>query len=389
MRPVARSASARERVEAEFVSRFGAPPEMLVRAPGRVNLIGEHTDYNDGFVLPLAIDRELWIALRPRSDGRVSVHSLELGGAEFSMEGLSPDGRGWVEYVKGVAWALRETGRSLTGWEGVLGGDIPIGAGLSSSAALQMAVLRAFVALGGASWHATEAARIGQRVENHWIGVSSGIMDELVIAAGRRDHALLIDCRSLEIEAVPLPSEAALVVLDTGTRRGLVGSAYNARREQCNEAAAWFGVRALRDVDRHQLDAAAGRLDRAIHRRARHVITENERTLEAARALMSGDLGSLGRLMNESHVSLRDDFEVSTETLNAVVDLARRQPGCLGARMTGAGFGGCIIALVERDSSRTFGDRVTTMCRTALGIDPHAYTCGGVDGVSVALLATS
>lgn len=378
-----RPATVRERVEAEFMARFGASPDLLVRAPGRVNLIGEHTDYNDGFVLPVAIDRELWIALRPRADGRVSVHSLELGAAEFSTTDLCPDGKGWIEYVKGAAWALRETGHSLSGWDGVLGSDIPIGAGLSSSAALHMAVLRAFIALGDASWQAREAARIGQRVENDWIGVSSGIMDELVIAAGRRDHALLIDCRSLEVEPVPLFSAAAaLVVLDTGTRRDLVKSAYNERRKQCEEAATWFDVPALRDVDRTRLDAAAGTLDRTIHRRARHVITENERTLEAARALRSGDLGGVGRLMDQSHVSLRDDFEVSTEMMNAVVDLARHQPGCLGARMTGAGFGGCVIAVVERDHEHTFGDSATTLCRALLGIDVHAYTCGGVDGVS-------
>lgn len=383
MNGVRRSAHVRDRVESEFVTRFGCPPDVLVRAPGRVNLIGEHTDYNDGFVLPVAIDRELWIALRPRTDGRVNVHSVELGSGGFSTDSLFPDGNGWIEYIKGVAWALRETGHPLSGWEGILGGDIPIGAGLSSSAAVQMAALRAFTALGDVPWQPYEAARIGQRVENQWIGVDSGIMDELVIVAGRRDHALLIDCRSLEIEPVPLPWGAALVVLDTGTRRGLVESGYNERRRQCEEAAAWFGVRALRDVDRATLDAAGGRLDCTIHRRARHVITENERTLEAAQALRSADLDRLGQLMNESHASLRNDFEVSTEALDAMVGLARRQPGWLGARMTGAGFGGCVVAIVERDLGREFADRITATCRDALGIEPHTYICTGVDGVSV------
>lgn len=373
----------RERVETEFASLFGSPPEILVRAPARVNLIGEHTDYNDGFVLPIAIDRELWIAVRPRADGRVHAYSVELGAAEFSTDSFFPDGNGWIEYVKGVAWALRETGHRLSGWDGVLGGDIPIGGGLSSSAAVQMAVLRVFMALDDTPWLPGEAARIGQRVENEWIGVNSGIMDPLVIAAGQRDHALLIDCRSLEIEPVPLPSGAVLVVLDTGTRRGLVKSAYNERRRQCEAAAAWFGVRALRDVDGRLLDAAAGRLDGTVHRRARHVITENERTLEAASALKSLDLDRLGRLMDESHISLRDDFEVSTEALDAMVGIARRQAGCLGARMTGAGFGGCVVALVERDLCAGFADRVTTIYRDAFGIAAHAFVCGGVDGVSI------
>lgn len=383
MSGAARSTNVRERVESEFVARFGYTPEVLVRAPGRVNLIGEHTDYNDGYVLPVAIDRELWIALRPRADGRVNVHSIELGSAGFSTDSLHPDGEGWIEYIKGVAWAVRKTGHPLFGWEGVLGGDIPIGAGLSSSAAVEMAALRAFMAVGGVRWQAHEAARIGQRVENQWIGVDSGIMDELVVAAGQRDHALLIDCRSLEIEPVPLPPRAALVVLDTGTRRGLVESAYNERRRQCEEAAGWFGVRALRDVDRAMLDAAAGHLDGTIYRRARHVVTENERTLEAARALQSADLDRLGQLMHESHVSLRDDFEVSTEALDAMVSLAHRQPGWLGARMTGAGFGGCVVAMVERDLSDEFADRITKTCRDSLGIEPRAYICAGVDGVSV------
>ena len=372
----------RREVLANFEGLYGRSPDLLVRAPGRVNLIGEHTDYNDGFVLPAAIDRELWIALRRRTDGQVLARSLDFGEGRFSLEGVSRGEDSWIEYLKGVAWALTKEGHRLSGWEGVLGGDVPIGAGLSSSAALEMAALRAFAAVSGIPWKPKEMALLGQRVENEWIGVNSGIMDQLVVGLGRKYHAVLIDCRSLEVEAVPLPEGVTLVVLDTGTRRGLVGSAYNERRQQCEAAAAGCGAPALRDVDAAMLEAAGG-LDPTARRRARHVVTENERTLQAADALSSGDLERLGRLMDQSHASLRDDFEVSTEALDLIVDLARSQPGCLGARMTGAGFGGCAIALVEESRAAELADRVTERYMDALGLQPEAYVCGAADGVSI------
>ncbi len=372
----------RRDVEATFQDVYGEPPEVLVRAPGRVNLIGEHTDYNDGFVFPAAIDRQLWIALRPRDDRRVHVRSLDFGDGEFSLEGLTPGRAGWIEYVKGVAWVLAEAGHRLEGWEGVLGSDIPIGAGLSSSAALEMAALRAFSAVSGLTWEAKAAALLGQRVENRWMGVNSGIMDQLAVGLGRNDHALLIDCRTLEVRQVPLPSGVALVVLDTGTRRGLVGSEYNERRLQCETAAAHCGAPALRDVDSARLETVEG-LDPVVRRRARHVVTENERVLQAADALVSGDLARMGRLMNESHASLRTDFEVSTEALDFIVDLARRQPGCLGARMTGAGFGGCALALVEDAYAGELAERVSHLYREALDLPPEAYVCRAADGVGI------
>jgi galactokinase len=372
----------RREVLATFEGLFGGPPYVLVRAPGRVNLIGEHTDYNDGFVLPAAIDRELWIALRPRPGGQILAHSLDFGEGGFSLEGVSRGEDSWIEYLKGVAWALTQEGHRLSGWEGVLGGNVPIGAGLSSSAALEMAALRAFTAVSDIPWKPKEMALLGQRVENEWIGVNSGIMDQLVVGLGRKNHAVLIDCRSLEVEAVPLPEGVTLVVLDTGTRRGLVGSAYNERRQQCEAAAEGCGAPALRDVDAAMLDAAED-LDPMARRRARHVVTENERTLQAADALRSGDLERLGRLMDQSHASLRDDFEVSTEALDLIVDLAGSQPGCLGARMTGAGFGGCAIALVEESRAAELADRVTERYREALGLQPEAYVCSAADGVSI------
>ena len=221
-------------VSTAFQDRYGSPASVLVRAPGRVNLIGEHTDYNDGFVLPMAIDRSIWIALRPRSDSRVRVDALDYGNAvEFELEEMRHTGAGWGEYVKGVAWALRRHGFALCGWEGFIAGDVPIGAGLSSSAALEMATARAFAATSGLAWEPRTMARLGQLAENEWVGVNCGIMDQMISAAGEADHALLIDCRSLDSEAVPLPRDTVVVVLDTSTRRGLVDSAYNERRAQC------------------------------------------------------------------------------------------------------------------------------------------------------------
>ncbi len=366
-----------------FAARFGAPPPLLARAPGRVNLIGEHTDYNDGFVMPLAIDRAAWIALRPRADRRVIVQSLDMEAeAAFDLADLRRGAPSWVEYLKGVAWALQEAGHAVRGWEGVLIGDVPIGAGLSSSAAVEMAAARAFLAVSGLPWSPAAMARIGQAAENRWLGVNSGIMDQMISAAGRAGHALLIDCRSLETEAVPLPPGTAVVVLDTGTRRGLVDSAYNERRAQCEAAAAYFGVPALRDVDRARFANTAG-LDETARRRAWHVVGENERVLQARAAMARGDATALGTLMAASHVSLRDDFEVSSPALNTMVTIAAAQPGCFGARMTGAGFGGCAVALVEDDRAGAFNATVAAAYQQATGVTPAVYTCQAADGASL------
>ncbi|RME83849.1 MAG: galactokinase, partial [Caldilineae bacterium] len=246
---MARSAIPDE-VSARFAEMFGRPPTLLARAPGRVNLIGEHTDYNDGFVLPMAIDRAIWLAVRPRADQRVVVHSLEFDQTvTFSLARLQNEHAGWVEYIRGVAWALQEAGYALRGWEGVLAGDVPIGAGLSSSAALEMATARAFAAVSELPWEPKSMARLGQRAENEWVGMKCGIMDQMISAAGQAGHALLIDCRTLDTQPVPLPPATVVVVLDTATRRGLTDSAYNERRAQCEAAARFFGVPALRDLD--------------------------------------------------------------------------------------------------------------------------------------------
>jgi galactokinase len=370
-----------QQLNSHFAQRFARPPRWIVRAPGRVNLIGEHTDYNDGFVLPLAIDRAVWIALEPRDDRRVIVHSIDYAAtAEFSLDALRHENAGWIEYVKGTAWSLQDAGHRLTGWEGVLIGDVPLGAGLSSSAALEMAAARAFAAASNLAWDPATMAKLGQRAENKWVGVNCGIMDQLISAAGRANHALLIDCRSLVTRCVPFPPSVVVAVLDTATRRGLVDSAYNERRAQCEAAAAFFKVPALRDVTIERFEETAGQLDSTTSRRARHVITENDRTLRAADAMRRGDAVELGRLMGQSHASLRDDYEVCNDALNAMVESAAAHPACYGARMTGAGFGGCAVALVDAKAAQDFVSRTAQSYEHSTSHTPALYVCQATNG---------
>jgi galactokinase len=371
-------------IVAKFTARFHEPPRWVVRAPGRVNLIGEHTDYNDGFVLPLAIDRAVWLALRPRTDRRVAVYSVDYDQqGEFSLDGLQHEKAGWIEYLKGTAWSLQDAGFRLTGWEGVLQGDVPLGAGLSSSAALEMATARALAAAGNLDWNPAKMAKLGQRAENKWVGVNCGIMDQLISAAGHAGHALLIDCRSLDTRPVPFPPGVAVVVLDTSTRRGLVDSAYNERRSQCEAAAKFFDVKALRDVTMEHFERSASGLDPVTRRRALHVIGENDRTVQAAEAMRRGDASELGRLMNASHRSLRDDYEVSSDALNAMVECASTHEACFGARMTGAGFGGCAMALIRQDAAEDFVARTAAAYEQKTGHKPAIYVCQATNGAEV------
>jgi len=366
--------SLRELVTSTFESKFGERPSHVVYSPGRVNLIGDHTDYNDGFVLPMVIDRAVWIALRPTTDEQVRIHSLDYEEtAGFDLIHFQYESKHWLEYVKGVAHALQQAGYALHGWEGVMAGNVPRGAGLSSSAALELATARAFTAVSSLEWNATAMAKLAQKAENEWVGMNCGIMDQMVSAAGLLHHALFIDCRSLETELVPLPGGTAVVILDTNTRRGLVDSAYNERRQQCETAAAYFGVPALRDVSLAEFEARAEGLDPLIRQRARHVITENKRVLTAVQAMRHSDARLLGQLMNASHASLRDDYEVSSHELNEIAAIAQAQSGCLGARMTGAGFGGCAVALVAAGAVEVFAQKASTAYEAATNITPHIY----------------
>jgi galactokinase len=371
----------KQKVLDAFSAAYDSSPSILVRSPGRVNLIGEHTDYNDGFVLPMAIDRAVWIALRPRADRQILVRSLDFEETgQFDLSTFRHEDQGWLEYIKGTAWALQDAGYALSGWEGVFAGDVPIGAGLSSSAALELATARAFAAVSNLDWLPAEMARLGQKAENKWVGLNCGIMDQMISASGQADHAILIDCRSLETTAVPLPPETMVVVMDTSTRRGLVDSAYNERRAQCEAAAAFFSVTALRDVSPDQFETGSAGLDPLIRRRARHVISEDERTMQAVEAMRRGDAHTLGRLMDASHISLRDDFQVSNEQLNIMVEIAQDQAGCFGARMTGGGFGGCAVALVRASQVETFAANAHRAYQAATQLLPHIYICQASDG---------
>ncbi len=387
----ARLDGARERALRGFEKAYGAAPTHLAWGPGRVNLIGEHTDYNDGFVLPMALERRAYLALTPRADGRVRLVAADLDDhGEFSLEELGPGTAarataqgvrkrpGWLEYPRGVAWALQQSpsmSSGLQGFDGVLASDVPRGAGLSSSAAVELAVAAALLRPGPdeSGWDPRAVALAAQRAENEWVGVASGIMDQLVGAAGVEGHAVLIDCRDLSLTPVPVPGSARVVVLDTGTRRGLAGSSYNDRRTACERVASALGVPALRDANAGDLAGLVGKLDEVDLRRARHVVEENDRTVAAGAALRAGDLEAVGLLMSESHASLRDLYEVSSPAQDAMVEAAGAAPGCLGARMTGAGFGGCAVALVREDGIDAFTSAVERDYVKTTGLTPTLY----------------
>ena len=375
--------SLRQKTTSAFQKKFNELPTFIVRAPGRVNLIGEHTDYNEGFVLPMTIDRAIWIALRPRSDRRILLHSLDFEQpADFSLDNLSHES-GWTEYLRGIAWVLQEKGFSISGWEGVLAGDVPLGAGLSSSAALELSLLKAFWVVSDFKWDGARMAELACQADHDWVGIQSGIMDQMISALGKENHALLIDCRSLDFDLLSLPKETRVIVLDTATRRGLVDSAYNERVRQCRVAAEILDIPSLRDITPDDFNAKANTLDKITRRRARHVISENERTLQAAKALERGDVVTFGQLMNASHASLRDDYEVSSKELNTMVGIAHSQPGCLGARMTGAGFGGCAVALVENHAVASFVDKVAVVYQEKTGLQANTYICYPSNGAEL------
>jgi len=370
-------------VQRAFETRFGSSPTHLIRAPGRVNLIGEHTDYSGGFVLPLALEEAHWIAVRPRNDQAVMLHSLDYDDStKVNLAEPQLHLKGWQEYLNGVVWVLQEENWPISGWEGVMSGDVPQGAGLSSSAALEMAFIRAFAEISGISWKPKLSAKLAQRAESEWVGVSCGIMDQLISACGVTGHALFIDCRNLDIQQVPLPEGLRVIILDTKTRRGLVASHYNERHSQCKEASAILGKSLLRDATLSELDAQSAGMKHLLYRRAKHVITENERVLQAVNAMLANEHQHLGQLMQDSHKSLRDDFEVSNSALDEMVECALTAPGCQGARMTGAGFGGCAVALVTAEKEGDFVNSIRECYLKKTGLDPQIISCTPANGAS-------
>ena len=354
----------------------------LFRAPGRVNLIGEHTDYNDGFVMPAAIDRDVLMAVQPTGGRQVVLHSLDCHGTStFSLDEIGYDTeQPWSNYLRGVCYVLEEADFHLRGAEVLFGGDVPIGSGLSSSAALEVATATAFLALAEYDVPGEQVAKLCQKAENEFVGTRCGIMDQFISALGQAGHALLIDCRSLAYKTIPVPLGVKLIVGDTGVRRGLVTSEYNTRRGQCEEGVAILqtvlpGITALRDVTPEQLETHKALLPEMVYRRCRHVVTEDARVLQAVEVMEAGNLAALGKLLNASHESLRDDYEVSCKELDILVELARQQPGVYGSRMTGAGFGGCTISLVADEHADAFVAAVAPAYKAATGLDPQIYIC--------------
>ncbi|MBI3909356.1 MAG: galactokinase [Armatimonadetes bacterium] len=374
-----------------FRERFPGEAPIVVRAPGRVNLIGEHTDYNDGYVLPIAIERDIRFACRSRADRRVRLWSVNFNtDSEFELDQIELDpANPWSNYVRGVAAMLLREGLSLRGMDAAIEGNIPVASGLSSSAAMEIAAATAFQAVSGFRLDPARMALLAQRAEHEFMGVRVGIMDQFISRLGQQGHALLIDCRTLEYRAIPIPeAEYLFVVADSRQSRELAASAYNERRAQCEAAARLFqkelpDVRALRDVTSAEFRRHSARLPLTVARRARHVVHEDERVLEAVAALENADLKRFGALMNDSHESLRFDYEVSSEALDVLVAAARQVEGCLGSRLTGAGFGGCTVSLVHQDAVDAFRRHVSAVYQAFAGKEPYIYVTRASAGAGV------
>ncbi|HHJ06334.1 MAG TPA: galactokinase [Anaerolineae bacterium] len=371
----------RQRLKQRY-PRHTTPPRFF-RAPGRVNLIGEHTDYNDGFTLPAALNFETVVAAIPLNERRVEVFALDKNEADsFDLDApITPHPvKNWANYVRGMAKTLLSEGKHLRGIAMAVSGNVPTSGGLSSSASFEMALGYAFLQLSGYRVNGVSLALSGQKTENNFVGVQCGIMDQFISALGQKDHALLIDCRDLSYKPIPIPPDTAIIVVDSGLRRGLVDSEYNTRRQQCQTAAAHFGVKALRDVDQAAFAQRAHELSALIRRRARHVITENARVLAAAQALAEGNIAQLGPLMAESQRSMREDFEITVPAIDTLVEILQSSPGVYGARMTGGGFGGSCVALSPKNAVPAIKEAVDRRYQAETGYRPAFYVCQAADG---------
>lgn len=380
-----------ERAEliAGFKALYGGEP-ALFRAPGRVNLIGEHTDYNDGFIMPAALEYETRAAMALRDDRLIRIHSANNGAsAEFDLDDPAPQPRHeWTDYAFGVAVVLQRAGKPLKGADILISSSVPVGSGLSSSAALEVAIGYGLLTLAGVAVDRVELAKLCQKAENEYVGMRCGIMDQFISCNGEHDHALMIDCRSLEKRSVPIDPRARLVVANSMVHHALAGGEYNKRRASCEEGVrllqpALGPIAALRDVSVEALEANKGRLSEETYRRCRHVVTENERVVAAAAALEAGDLSRCGELMDQSHVSMRDDYAISCPEVDALVAIAQKQPGCLGSRMTGGGFGGCTVSLVEAEAADAFMAAVKAAYAAATGHQSTIFACSPREGVGL------
>jgi len=370
---------------------FGAQPTIF-SAPGRVNLIGEHTDYNEGFVMPSAIGLRTRVAISRRPERKLLIRSQHFPESfEFDLDDLPQQATGaWCDYVLGIAVVLQQTGHAPQGANLLVHSEIPIGAGLSSSAAIEVASALALMSLNGTVLPLAEVAKLCQHTENAFIGARVGIMDQFVACLGKAGHALLLDCRSLDFELISIPDTVRMVVCNTMVKHQHASGEYNQRRKECEEGvrilAGWYpGIRALRDISLHQLVQHSQDLPETIYKRCRHVVEENERVRESARCLRAGDLSGFGKLMRESHRSLRDLYEVSCRELDIMVELAEGLPGYHGGRMTGGGFGGCTLNLVEETEAEAFADRISVRYQQAVGIKPDVYICSAAEGAKAEL----
>ena len=368
------------RVRAAFAALYGGEPTVWVQAPGRVDLMGSHTDYNEGYVLTMPIDRTTWIAARPRDDRLVRLHSLNLeSGETFSLDDTQRSAAvPWTDYVRGVAKVLQDEGYALRGFDGLVHSTVPFSSGLSSSAALEVATATLFNTLGDLRLDAVRLAVLCQRAENSFVGVNCGILDQYTSAAGRAGHVLLLDCRHLTHTVTPIHPDIRIVICDTRYKRALTGSEYPQRRAQCEAGAAalaqrYPGVRTLRDVSLEQLDAARASLDETVYRRGRFIIQENQRVLDLSEALSAKDVPCIAALTAESFAGAHDLYEIVVPQMEAMIAAMRCAPGVLGARQAGAGFGGCMVAFVERDCVEAFSAHVRAAYQEATGIESAVY----------------
>ncbi|MBI4408294.1 MAG: galactokinase [Gemmatimonadetes bacterium] len=372
----AQQITAAVRAHLAFRETFGGEPELLARAPGRINLIGEHVDYNGGLVLPTAIDRDVVVAASRRRGRWIRAVAADLKAHDaFALDGQADAGSGWTSYLRGISALLPQSDIILPGADLAIAGDVPRGAGLASSAAFEVACATAFLALADETLPGPDLARLCRRAETEWAGVPCGIMDQFVAVLARKDHALFLDCRSLAFRHVAIPPGVRLIAADTGVRHELASSAYGARVQECRDAAERLGVAELRDVEPAELERKQGALPEPLLRRARFVVSEIERTRRAAEALAAGDLPLVGRLIDESHAGLRDQYEVSTPELDALVGAAREIDGVYGSRMVGAGFGGCTLSLVAEEAVPEFLRRVPAAYHEATGRTAALHVC--------------
>jgi len=371
-------------LSSKFEAQYGEAPALIAHAPGRVNIIGEHTDYNEGFVFPAAINFGTWVAATKRADNDIVVTAMDYENQQnqFSLSDINYDEeQGWANYVRGVVKVLKEAMPDFGGANLLVTGNVPQGAGLSSSASFEVAILKALSALYELPLDGVQAALLGQKAENTFVGCSCGIMDQLISAMGNEGMAMLLDCQSLAIEHSPLPDSHQIVIINSNVKRGLVDSEYNLRRQQCEQGASLLGVSSLREATMEMLEGAKAHMPEVVYRRAKHIVTENARTLAASQALKAGDIETVSEAMAQSHISMRDDFEITVRPIDYLVEIIGEVLGKSGGvRMTGGGFGGCVVALVPTDKVEAVKQVVADKYSDETGYSADIYVCTATQG---------